>query len=433
MRRDLTVNLGNLLLSLSEITDIANPDIARHQQRTAFIAYEIARNLHVDNGLLESIFSSALLHDIGAISVEEKVLIYDINDDIRHADYSLHCIRGEMILGKIPWFKDIAGIVRNHHTEWHEWNKRGRDIDEPDVLASQVIILADYIERAIDRKKYILHQSESIKKRVKTFLNTRFHEKVVGSFFEISRKEEFWLDLASNKLYPLLLHKGPYRNIDVDLNGIVLMSEIFRDIIDYKSPFTATHTTGVSACSEVLSEISGLTGLDTKLMKVAGNLHDIGKLIIPNSILEKPGRLTPEEFAVIKSHTYYSYYIINTIDGLQDVARWAAYHHEKLDGSGYPFRCKAEDIDIRSRIMTVADVFTAISEDRPYREGMKKEKIIKVISSMVDEKNLDKNVVEMLMDNYSYVDQYVRDKQFSSKEYYENEFMKVRSEVSNNL
>jgi HD-GYP domain-containing protein (c-di-GMP phosphodiesterase class II) len=281
------------------------------------------------------------------------------------------------------------------------------------------------VERLIDRKSYILYQHEDIISAVKGFSNDKFHEKVVNSFIETSRREEFWLDLASNKLYPVLLHMGPYRNIEIDLKGIELISEVFRDIIDFKSPFTATHTTGVSACAEMLSQLFGLTGLDVKYMKIAGNLHDVGKLVVPNSILEKPGKLTSEEFAMIKSHTYFSYHIINTIAGLQHIAKWAAYHHEKLDGKGYPFRCKADELDIQCRIMTVADIFTAISEDRPYRKGMNRENVFKTIKEQTDLKLLDSKIVEMLFDNYDAIDQHVREKQSVAKEYYENKFMKV--------
>ncbi|HSW59182.1 MAG TPA: HD domain-containing phosphohydrolase [bacterium] len=421
MQRHTTVNLGNLLLSLSEITDIANPEIAKHQQRTAFIAYEIAKCSNVDSEQIENIFTAALLHDIGAISVEEKAAIHNVN--IRPSDYKLHCVRGELILNKTPWLKKISKIVRHHHREWNECEE---DIDNPDVLASQIILLSDYIERLINRNVYILHQHKEIIEAIKEFSNDKFHEKVINSFLEASGREEFWLDLTSGKLYPVLLHLGPYRNVEIDLDGISLMSEVFRDIIDFKSPFTATHTTGVAASAEILSKFFGLTELDIKYMNIAGNLHDVGKLIIPNSILEKPDKLTAEEFAIIKSHTYYSYYIINTIEGLQRVAKWAAYHHEKLDGSGYPFRCKAEEIDAGARIMTAADIFTAISEDRPYRKGMDKENIYKVFKDLSDKKSLDPGIVELLFDNYNSVDQFVREKQYAAKEYYENTFMRIQ-------
>jgi len=418
MQRQISVNLGNFLLSLSEITDIANPSIAQHQQRTAFIALEIAKNSVVDAELLENIFTASLLHDIGAISIEEKIAVHNFDS----SNLNLHCVRGELLLEQTPWLKKISKIVRYHHKNWKDWNE---SIDNPDVFASQIVLLSDYIERLVDRDKYILHQNNIIIEKIIGLKNTIVHERIIDSFIETSKREEFWLDLVSPRLYPVLLHNGPYRNVEIDLKGIALIAEVYKDIIDFKSPFTATHTTGVSASAEMLSKLFGLTEMEINLMKIAGNLHDIGKLIIPNSILEKPDKLTPEEFAVIRCHTYYSYYVINTIGGLQQIAEWAAYHHEKLDGNGYPFHCKAEYIDTGARIMTVADIFTAISEDRPYRARMNKEEIYKIIKSQSDKKLLDSRIVNLLFDNYEIIDTYTREKQSNAKSFYENRFLKV--------
>ena len=415
MQRQLSINLGNILLSLSEITDMANPTIAQHQQRTSYIALEIAKCANANIELSENIFSAALLHDIGALSVEEKMLVHNFET----TNYELHCIRGEILLEQIPWFQKVAKIIRHHHTRWSLWDA---SIDDPDVLASQVIQLADYVERLIDRDKYILHQSDDIIAAVKKLCSNTIHEDVVNYFLEASRREEFWLDIASPRLYPLLLRHGPYRNIEIDLDGVALITEAYKGIIDFKSRYTATHSAGVSACGEILSRLFGLSEIDVRLMKIAGDLHDIGKLIIPNSILEKPGKLTKEEFAVIRSHTYYTYYVINTIDGLQHIAKWAAYHHEKLDGSGYPFRCKADEIDTGSRIMSVADIFTAIVEDRPYRPGMSKDNIYKVLNDQTDSNLLDSRIVDLLFDNYDEVHSYVKNKQASGQAFYESRF-----------
>lgn len=422
MQRQTTVNLGNFLLSLSEITDLANPLIAQHQQRTAFIALEIVKCSDVSSELRENIFTASLLHDVGAISIEEKLAIHSFES----VDYDLHCMRGELLLEQTPWLNKISKIVRNHHRNYLDWDET---IDNPLVFASQVVLLSDYIERLIDRNVYILHQNKRIIETVLTLKSTVVHEKIIDLFIEASKREEFWLDVVSTRLYPLLLHNGPYKYVEIDLTGIALIAEVYRGIIDFKSPFTATHTAGVSSCAEILSRLFGLTEMEINLMKIAGNLHDIGKLIIPNSILEKPDKLTTEEFAVIRCHTYYTYYVINTIGGLQQIAEWAAYHHEKLDGNGYPFHCKAENIDTGARIMTVADIFTAISENRPYRERMSKDSIIKVLTNQSAKKQLDSRIVDLLIDEYEKVDSFVQSKQLEAKNFYEQRFLNLSKNI----
>lgn len=423
MQRKVSANFGNLLLSLSEAMDLTSSKSSQHQQRTAFIAWEIAKAAELPAALLEKIFMAALLHDIGVVSVEEKVLLHKFKE----YNLDVHCIRGEVLLNKVPWLSDISVIVRNHHREWSKWDK---PIEDPDVLAAQIVFLADYIERLIDRELYILHQYQDIIENIKSLTGDVINPKVAAYFLEVAGREEFWLDLSSQRLYSLLLNSGPFKNVEIGIDGISAVAELFRDIIDFKSRFTSTHTSGVASCAEILSRLFGLTEIDVQLMKVAGNFHDIGKLLVPNSILEKPYKLTKEEFAVIKCHTYYTYYILNTIGGLQQIAEWASYHHEKLNGTGYPFKCKAEEINTGARIMAVADIFTAISEDRPYRKGMMKEEIFVILNDMVSTQSIDKHIVDLLFENYDLIDAYVKAAQKQAREFYESQFAIVNEKFA---
>lgn len=421
--KQLSVNLGNLLLSLSETLDLANPHIAQHQYRTAYLALNIARNAHLEKEIIENIFTAALLHDIGAISVEEKLALHNFEpvDDI------IHCVRGELLLEQIPWLNKISKIVRYHHKEWKDWEV---DIDDPVAMSSQIILLSDYIERLIDRKKYILIQQEDIIDSVKKLEDIVVNKKVLSYFLDIAYREDLWLDLDSPRLYTLLLTQGPFETMHVEIDDILLISNLYRDLIDFKSSYTATHTSGVSECASKLAQLLGFANIDLKSMKIAGNFHDIGKLIIPNSIIEKQGKLTAHEFAIIKSHTYYTYYTLDSIGGLQRIKEWAAFHHEKLDGSGYPFHHTEEIIGTGSRIMTVADIFTAISEDRPYRKEMNKNEIYEVLNSQVKQNQLDKRFVDLLFDSYQDVYSHVKEKQQKTMDFYQNRFINIAKEQS---
>jgi len=174
----------------------------------------------------------------------------------------------------------------------------------------------------------------------------------------------------------------------------------------------------VTACASELAGLLNFSPADSRLVKVAGKLHDVGKLAIPNAILEKPGRLTKEEFAVIKSHVYHTYTTLRAIAGLEDVADWAAFHHERLDGKGYPFRNGAEGLDIGARLMAVADVFTALAEDRPYREGMSGSEVRKILVDMVDKRHIDGDINNQLLKNYDQVEGRVRAEQSRARERY---------------
>ena len=415
MQRKVSVNLGNLVLSLSDAMDLASPSLAQHQQRTAFIVWEMGKAARLSEERLEKNFMAALLHDIGALSVEEKISLH--NSEIKDAE--THCIHGEFLLDKVPWLKDEAQIIRFHHQEWQD---RKESIETHFIFESQVLALADYLERLINRNQYILHQHEDIISKIKSHTNSLFHSHIVELLLTASDREEFWLDLVSNRLYSLLLHDGPFRKIEIELSSISLIAELFRNIIDFRSRFTATHSSGVAASASILSRLFGLTGTETELMEVAGNLHDIGKLAIPNGILDKPGKLTKEEMAIMKSHTYFTYSVINTIGGLQQIAEWAAYHHERLDGSGYPFHCKADELSTGARILMVADMFTALAEDRPYRKGMSREGIRQIIKQFSDRQLLDTKIVNLLFENFDEIYSHVAEKQAVTREFYEKQF-----------
>lgn len=422
MAKKLSVNLGNLLLSLSETLDLANPNITQHQYRTAYLSLQIAKNAHLETELVQDIFAAALLHDIGAVTIEEKLAVHNfepVNEEI-------HCIRGELLIEQIPWLKNISKIVRYHHKHWIEWEE---EISSPVAMASQIVMLADYIERLIDRGKYILHQTQDIINTVKKLENTVFNKQVLSFFLDIASRENIWLDITSPRLSYKLLSEGPFKYKEIEIDDILLISNFYRDLIDFKSRFTATHTSGVSECAVVLSELFGLSAKDVKSMRIAGNFHDVGKLVIPNNIIEKQGKLTPSEYAIIKSHAYYTYYTLESIGGLQNIAELAACHHEKLDGSGYPFHYTDEVIGTGSRIMAIADIFTAISEDRPYRMEMDKNNIYHVLKNQSDHKMLDGKFVDLLFDNYEFVYSHVKDKQKLTRDFYENRFLAISKEI----
>lgn len=417
MHPKISVNLGNLVLSFSDALDLAFSSLAMHQQRTAFIAWEVAKLAKLEEKRIENVFLAGLLHDIGALSIEEKKSLHD-NETVA---VDRHCIQGRNLFKSNPWLAPCADLVRNHHRGWNMWEEPR---DTPKVFDSQLLFLADYLERQIDRKTYILHQEEVLYNRLKELAGKQISKEIVDLFLEVSRREEFWLDLTSPRLYSLLLHNGPFQTIEVDINNIIIFAKLLGTIVDFKSPFTATHSTGVAQCSMLLAEIVGMSDSEVKLMEVAGLLHDLGKLVVPNSILEKPAGLTHMEMAVMKQHTYYTFSILTTIGGLQMIAEWGAYHHERLDGKGYPFRREAHEMSLGSRIMAVSDIFTALAEDRPYRRGMEAERIKTILQDLASRGIQDPRVVKLLVENIEEVRKAVTERQKQARDYYQTEVEK---------
>ena len=413
----ISVNLGNLVLSLSDALDLAFSSLAMHQQRTAFIAWELGKRAKLEEKRIEHVFIAGLLHDIGALSIEEKKSLHDNETSA----VEQHCIRGHNLFKSNPWLAPCADLVRYHHRDWFMWEEPR---DAPKVFDSQLLFLADYLERQVDRKTYILHQNEALCSRLKELAGKQISSEIIDLFLELSRREEFWLDLTSPRLYSLLLNNGPFQTIEVDINSIVIFAKLLSMIVDFKSPFTATHSSGVARCSMLLAGMVGMSESEVKLMEVAGLLHDLGKMVIPNAILEKPAGLTHTEMAVIKQHTYYTFSILSTIAGLQMIAEWAAYHHERLDGKGYPFRREAHEINLGARIMAVSDIFTALAEDRPYRKGMETARIKTILQEQAAHGIQDSRIVKLLLENFEEVRKAVTERQEQARYYYETEVAK---------
>ena len=149
--------------------------------------------------------------------------------------------------------------------------------------------------------------------------------------------------------------------------------------VDAKSRWTAGHSSRVARLAEAMARKLELPAQTVQTIRISALLHDIGKLGIPEAILDKPGRLTDEEFALIKSHPEKGDNIIKDIPGFEDIRQAVRHHHEKWDGSGYPDGLKGEEIPLIARILTLADVYDAVTEDRPYRKGFSKEKLLQFL------------------------------------------------------
>ncbi len=402
------IDLANFLLSFSDAMDMANPSIASHQLRTSFVCLEMGKAGSFSAEALRRIFIGALVHDIGALSPEEKLKIHSLKFEKTNPE--LHCQKGAALIQEVPHLKASRHIVRFHHRDFKSWTKFD---DSTVMLESQILYLADQLERSIDRSKYILHQSKELRSEICAMSGTRIHPEAVELFREVSRREDFWLDLVSSRLYSLLLNKGPCKNILVKSPHIRSISQLFRKVIDLRSKYTSTHSLSVSNCAALLSQMFGLSNKEVEFAKTAGELHDVGKLLIPNNILYKEGRLSEDEHKIMKQHPYHTYSILNSIKGFEYICEWAAFHHERLDGSGYPFHHDESKLTIGARILAVADIFVSLNENRPYREAMKRKNIAEILKKYSAQNFLDKNVVNLVLENYDKLAGVVDNMQFS--------------------
>lgn len=399
MLREPHVMLDNLILSLSDSLDLIHPCAVDHQQRVAYIALRIAKAMGYRPVEQADLMYASVLHDIGLLSVEEKILSMraDSKDEGRHAGVGCNLLR------KFSSFDRASKIVRLHHRSWSSDDPCRNEKDDIRIL-SNILSLADHVDRVVIREKEILGQAKAVVEGVSRLSGMEFLPGIVECFRNLTVQESFWLDFASPRIYSVLSHMIQWPRVELDLHAMEEIAEIFCRIVDFRSRFTATHSAGVAAVASELARRMCFSERGCRQMLVAGYLHDLGKVAIPNAILNKPADLEPAESDVIRAHTYHTYHILSTIGGFEEIAGWAALHHERLDGKGYPFHLRGEEIPLGSRIMSVADLFTAVTESRPYRKGAERNETLAILNYKVESGALDKNVVKILVENYDEID-----------------------------
>jgi putative two-component system response regulator len=172
----------------------------------------------------------------------------------------------------------------------------------------------------------------------------------------------------------------------------------FARAVDAKSPYTQGHADRVANYALALAERIGLSAAEKDIIRRGGRLHDIGKICIPDAILNKPGALTREEYDIVKNHPMQGVAIVEPLESLRDAIPIIRWHHERLDGRGYPDGLKGDALPHLVRIVTIADVYDALSSVRPYREAMPVAQCQQILLKGAANGELDADLVEEFVD-----------------------------------
>lgn len=394
------MRLIDLVMSLSTATDLVSPAIANHGKRVAYIAMCLAAETGLSLNEQHEIVLAGALHDVGALALKERMdlLQFEAQDVGDHAEL------GFLFLSRSSLMAGIALAVRYHHQHWDDG--AGAQVDGVVVpRGSHYLHLADRIDVAVLRHVHPLSQVNLVMRKISAQSGSMFDPELVALFERVAEKESFWLDLVSPSIERILEKRMAAANVELDQAALLDLSKLFSHIIDFKSPFTSTHSAGVSIVAETLARLAGFSHFECQQMRIAGYLHDIGKLSIPTEILEKTSSLSSDEFDKIRSHTYYTRRILESIPAFEVITEWASSHHERLDGHGYPYHHAGQELSLGARIVAVADVFSALTEDRPYRGGLPRNGVLGIMDPMVSAGKLDTAVVDLLRSYYDDVNE----------------------------
>lgn len=387
-----SINLHQAIYSLSDALDLVGVTHIHHGKRVAYMATECGKRLGWGKQQLDELFQAAILHDCGV----SRTAVHAKLAQLQWEEEGEHCQLGAELLRSSPMLAGFAPIVLHHHTHWKDL--KARDLPDEVKLNANCIYMVDRVDiltlKYLANETDILLGKEMIRETIAGKRDDWFSPELVDAFMEASRSEAFWFSLEVNQIngYVSTWMAGT-QSRQMSFEELRSLVWVFSRIVDAKSVFTREHSEGVARLAGHLGRSFGLSEADCEMLELAGLLHDIGKLRIPDELLEKPGKLTDEENIMMRRHSFDTYNILKNIEGLERVTEWASQHHERMDGSGYPYHLNKDGLSVEARIIEVADVFQALAQRRPYRDSLPPEQIFAMLQEMVAHQKLDAQVV----------------------------------------
>jgi len=390
-------NLNKFLFAISYALDLAESEIQTvssfHSKRVAFLSIKIAQTLNLSKEEIFDLYSYALLHDNGLI--EAFQLTRENNKDKINENLVDHCTIGEENIRNFPFLTDQKDVILYHHEHYDGtgfFKKRGEDIP----LFSQIIFMADVIDSNFELKKISYETKVEIEEFLDQQRNRLFSDKLVDTFLTLSDTFSFWGELEY--FYTTAIPQNLLQDyeVQISIDEFFNITDILSNLIDSKSKFTAKHSKELAQKTHQFIKEFDFDEITQKKLLISANLHDIGKLATPTNILEKPGALSDKELFEIKKHAYFTYSILSSLNFCDDIVSWASYHHEKPDGSGYPFGLKNEELGIEARIIACLDFYQALVEERPYRKAMEHDDATSLMKTVLNDFEMDLKIISKI-------------------------------------
>jgi putative nucleotidyltransferase with HDIG domain len=405
------LSLSAIIGSLSYALDLTEGLPAGHSLRCCWVGMHVGRQMGMDNEALSHLYYTLLLKDAGCSSNAARLFeLYGTDDrqvkrDFKQVDtdslmrlgrfvlshvgvgkslrervsrilnlaqngeefatelIATRCERGANISLQLGFDEEVADGIRCLDEHWNGRGKPAQLSGTAIPIASRIALLSQVVE-VFHSAAGRAHVREEVCKRSGSW----FDPAVVEAFLAVQRQPGFWEGLRDDELQLRIGEMEPASKlVRIDEQRLDTIAEAFAQVVDAKSHYTYGHSTRVASYTEAVAIRLGLPCERVRWLRRGALLHDIGKLGVSNAVLDKPGRLEANEWEQVKAHALYSEQILARLNIFSELAFVAAAHHERLDGKGYPHGLYAERIPIETRIITVADIFDAITADRPYR------------------------------------------------------------------
>jgi len=432
------IELAQLLGALSYALDITEGQPEGHCVRCCWIGTQIGRELGLAGQQLHDLYYTLLLKDLGCSSNAARICELYLTDDLSFKrDYKrvgsalpevvgfvlghtgLHeglatrfrsllnifqnggeiarelietrCQRGAEIALQLRFSQAVADGIQSLDEHWDGSGKPAGLRGEAIPIGARIALMAQVID--------VFHLSGGpaiARHEVDRRAGGWFDPELARCFETLAARPQFWQGLESRHIDRIVFDLEPARlSRPLDDDYLDDIAAAFGQIVDAKSPYTSGHSARVALYTDMIAETLGLTAERRRWLKRGALLHDLGKLGVSNSILDKPGKLDEQEWIAMRRHASLTGEILSRIDVFAELAQVAAAHHERLDGKGYPHGLAAAQICLETRIITTADIFDAITADRPYRAAVPVDRTLQIMAGDLD-RAIDARCLEAL-------------------------------------
>ncbi len=419
---DASASRAEILAAFSYALDLTEGQPAGHSVRAAWIGTYVAMALGLTGDDLGDCFYAIMLKDLGCSSNAARVAELFLGDDrllkhqfktigpeatdflnfvqasvgIGHADaqrdaardhllanaapiltgfIDTRCTQGATIARRLRFSDAVADGIANLDEHWDGSGLPHGVAGDAIPLLSRIALLAQ-----VSDVFFMTMGPDAALAEVNARSGTWLDPALVAILNDLARDPQFWAELGAHDIDQRLLALEPAQaRMPVDEDYLDDIAAAFGHVIDAKSPFTGGHSDRVGLFTDLIGQRLGIAADQRRRLRRAAMLHDVGKLGISSAILEKPGKLAADEWALMQSHASHTTAILSRVSVLRDLATIAGAHHERLDGKGYPLGLDDRSISTETRIISVADFFDALTADRPYRAAMPVEQALDIM------------------------------------------------------
>lgn len=404
------LKLAELISALSHALDITEGQPEGHCVRCCWIGMHVGRAIGLSDAQQWELYYTLLLKDLGCSSNAARICELYLTDDLdfkrdfKHVGDSLpqvvrfvlqhtglksglaerfrsvlnifrngpeysqeliqtRCQRGAEIARLLRFSEGVAAGIYSLDEHWNGQGKPDQLQGDAIPIYARIALLAQVVD--------VFHTADgrdAAMDEVRRRAGQWFDPALAAAMESVAKDDAFWTTLGGNGIETAVLALEPAAHVvPLDEDYLDDIAAAFGQVVDSKSPYTSGHSARVALYTDLIGEALGLSLERRRWLKRGALLHDVGKLGVSNSVLDKAGKLDEAEWAAVRDHARLTESILSKIHAFSELARIAGAHHERLDGNGYPRGLKADEIAMETRIITTADIFDAITAERPYR------------------------------------------------------------------